>query len=308
MKLEDLRYQVPSQPVDEIDFDIKRWRKENPMDYLKAFWLVNKSDPSCRDDVFQNIYRITRLYIPDVLYKFYSLTDDHALNDKKLDTLRQQKIFLADAKSLNDPFDGKAYYYNPSQLEKFERLSPHKGRLIDDFTALSKVTSLTENDINSMPMWAHYSNNHAGFCVSYDMKDNIALSSCTFPVQYCNERIDITSFMERQTAMIINEIETQSAKGYNQILLNDLSLVYLPSLLCNLKHSSWSYEKEFRCTTGATAEGMPYIEARPKEIFVGINCSPKHYEVLKEIANYLNLPIHKMSFDEYSSRFDLTFE
>ena len=38
--------------------------------------------------------------------------------------------------------------------------------------------------MNSMPMWAHYSNNHRGFCVAYDMKDdaNIALSGCTFPI------------------------------------------------------------------------------------------------------------------------------
>lgn len=48
-----------------------------------------------------------------------------------------------------------------------------------------------------MPMWAHYANNHAGFCVSYDMKENKQLSGCTFPVQYTNQRIDITSLMDQ---------------------------------------------------------------------------------------------------------------
>ena len=243
-----------------------------------------------------------------MLYKYFSFTEDTALNEKKLETLRQRKIFMADVKSLNDPFDGKAYFYNADQLKQISRLAPHNGKLIDDFTDFMKVTSLTGNDVNSMPMWAHYSNNHAGFCVSYDMKHNVPLSSCTFPVQYCNQRIDVTGLMEQQVKMLISEMEKQSALGHTQILINDLSMVYMSLLFCNLKHSSWSYEKEFRCTTGAIAEGMPYIDANPKEIFIGMNCSKKHSEQLAEVAFNLNIPIHRMAFDECSSQFGLSIK
>lgn len=306
MKIEDLHYEIPEQPVDEENFDIVKWRKEMPMDYLKAMYIINTA--SNKDFVFQQIYRVTRLYIPNVLYKFFSLTNDKVLNEKKLETLRQRKIFMADVRSLNDPFDGKAYFYDASQLKKFERLAPHDGKLIDDFTAFIKVTSLTENDVNSMPMWAHYSNNHAGFCVSYDMESNVELSCCTFPVQYCNQRIDVTSFMEQQAKMLSDEIDRQSAMGNKQILINDLSMIYMSSLLCNLKHDSWSYEREFRCTTSSLAKGMPYISANPKEIFIGMNCSPEHAKQLTEIATTLNIPIHRMVFDEYSSQFGLSIE
>lgn len=308
MKVEDLQYEIPVLPISEKSFDIEKWRQETPMDYFKAMYIMNKADGICKDIIFQEIYKITRLYILDVLYKFFSLTEDTELNKKKLETLRQGKIFMADIKSLNDPFDGKAYFYNANKLKKLDRLTSHNGKLIDDFTAYIKVTSLTGNDVNSMPMWAHYSNNHTGFCVSYDMKLNVALSSCTFPVQYCNQRIDVTSLMEQQAKMLISEIEKQSTLGNKQILINDLSIIYMTSLFCNLKHSSWSYENEFRCTTGAMAKGMPYIKASPKEIFIGMNCCPKYSNQLAEIATALNIPIHRMAFDECSSQFGLSLK
>lgn len=77
-------------------------------------------------------------------------------------------------------------------------------------------------------------------------------------------------------------------------------------MLCNLKHSSWSYENEFRCTTAANAKGMPFIEAKPKEIYVGINCSYEYTKCLIEIAANLRIPIFKMAFDEFSNTYELT--
>lgn len=306
MKIEDFQHEIPTQSVDEKGLNLEKLRKENPMDYLKALSIINMADDVVKDIIFQETYKITRRYIPDVLYKFYSLTDDEKLNKKKLKTLRQCKIFMADPKSLNDPFDGKAYFYNANQLKNFKKLAPHNGKLIDDFTSYIKVTSLTGNDVNNMPMWAHYSNNHAGFCVSYDMKLNIKMSSWTFPVQYCNQRIDVTSLMEQQANMLINEVDKQSAMGRKQILIDDFTIIYMVSLLCNLKHSSWSYENEFRCTVGAVSDGTPYIDAYPKEIFIGMNCSRKHSKQLTQIASDLNIPVHKMEFEENSPQFGLT--
>ena len=306
MKIENIEYDIPDKVVDENDFDLEKWRKESPMDYLKAMFILNKATSGdVRNEAFKTIYRITRLYIPDTLYKYFSLTDDVDLNAKKLNTLRQQKVFMSDAKYLNDPFDNKAYFYNPEELKKYERLAIHNGKIIDDFSTYSKVTALTSNNVNWMPMWAHYANNHAGFCVSYDMKSNVQLSGCTFPIQYTDQRIDITSLMDEQVKSVIQEIEKQSRVGKKQIMIDDLSIVFLISLFGNLKHTSWSYENEFRCTAGATAEGMPYIAAKPKEIYVGMKCLPTHKEKLFEIATKLGIPIYKMAFDELSFDFNL---
>lgn len=306
MKLEDLKYTIPEQPVDEKNFDIEKWRREHPMDYLKAMSIMNMTDGISKDVIFQEVYKITRLYIPDVLYKYYSLTDDKKLNKQKIQTLQKSKIYMSDIKNFNDPFDGKGYFYDANQLKKIDRLASHEGKLIDDFTSFIKATTLTSNGVHSMPMWAHYSNNHTGFCVSYNMKDNVVLSRCTFPVQYTDQRIDVTSLMEQQAYMLTNEIEKQSAMGNKKIMINDLSIVYMSSLLCNLKHASWSYENEFRCTTGVLSKGMPYIDANPKEIFIGMKCSPEHSKQLAEIAATLNIPAHIMAFDECSPQFGLT--
>ncbi len=256
MKIEDIKFTIPEESLNQENFNIEKWRSDNPMDYLKAMYIMNMADGVAKDVVFNEIYKITRLYIPDVLYKYYSLTDDKKLNSKKFQTLMKSKVFLSDIKEFNDPFDGKGYYYDAKQLKKFDRLASSGGKLIDDFTSYIKATALTSNGVHSMPMWAHYSNNHTGFCVSYNMKHNMALSDCTFPVQYTDQRIDVTSLMEQQANMLTSAIEKQSAAGNKKILIDDLSMVYMSLLLCNLKHVSWSYENEFRCTTGAKAKGM----------------------------------------------------
>ena len=43
---------------------------------------------------------------------------------------------------------------------------------------------------------------------------------------------------------------------------------YMMLLFINLKHVTWSYEKEYRCTTASNAPGVPFIKAKPKEIYV----------------------------------------
>lgn len=303
MKIEDLYYAVPEREIDEENFDIKKWRNENPMDYLKAMFLINTA--SNKDEVFKTIYQVTRLYLPETLYKYSSLTDSITLNEQKLNTLEQKKIFMSDTKYLNDPFDNKAYFYRPDELRKYERLSGHGGKLIDDFSAFVKISSLTSNNVYSMPMWAHYANNHAGFCVSYDIKGNVELSGNTFPVQYTKQRIDITRLMDQQVKKMIQELETQSAEGKKQILLDDLTLVFLTSFLGNIKHLSWSYESEFRCTVGAMAEGMPYLSATPKEIFIGMNCVSTYEDKIIKIGQKLSIPVYKMVFDELNSDYDL---
>ena len=217
MKIEDLYFPMPNHPVDEKTFDLEKWRREKPMDYLMAAYLINTA--SNKNEVFSTIYNVTRLYIPDTLYKYFSLSEDPLLNKKKFDTLLQKKVYMSTIKDFNDPFDGRAFYYNPNVLKRHKRLRLHKGRLIDDFTAYILGASLTANGVNSMPMWAHYASNHTGFCVSYNMKHNTALSSCTFPVQYTNQRLDITSLMDSYANMVINQIKRQPKLGYKEITI-----------------------------------------------------------------------------------------
>ncbi len=315
MKIEDLSFALPNATINEKDFNLERWRQENPMDYFKALYLVLSSPSQIKglpkveamNESFLAIYRVTRLYIPNVLYKYYSLTDDCSLNEKKFTTLKNKKIFMSDIKDFNDPFDGKAFFYNPNELKEIKYLVPYNGQLIDDFSTYIKGAALTENDENCMPMWAHYANNHRGFCVAYDMKDpnNNVLYSCTFPIQYTAERVDITSFIKEYAEMIEAEVDKQTAQGEKVVKIKDISLIYTAQFLYNVKQFTWRYEKEFRCTIGATAPEMPYINAVPKTIYIGMNCSQDNKRKLLDIAKSLSIPIYQMNFDNFSENYSL---
>lgn len=316
MKIEDINYDLPTKEINEEDFDKEKWLQEHPIDYFKFLYVLfttasKVSNPTlynvAMDFTFQALYRVIRLYIPDTLYKFYSLTHDVKLNATKLTTLRNKQIFMSDIKDFNDPFDSKAFYYNPDELKDIERLALYDGKLIDDFTTFHKGTSLTENDTSCLPMWAHYSNNHQGFCVAYDMKNpnNQNLCGCTFPIQYTDQRLDITTFMKKYASMISEEIDKQNTQGIKQVKINDLSLIYVEQLLSNIKHITWQYEKEFRCTMGAIAKGMPYVDAIPKAIYIGMKCDEKHRKELIVIAKELSIPIYLMCFNELSENYSL---
>lgn len=316
MKIEDINYTLPTAEIASDDFDREKWLQEHPIDYFKLLYVLFNTTKNAPTDmprnfvmnvVFEMLYPVTRLYIPDTLYKFYSLNDDKELNEKKFSTLQNKQIFMSDIKDFNDPFDGKAFFYDPKQLANIKRLQHINGRIIEDFTTFYKGTALTENDTSCMPMWAHYSNNHQGFCVAYDMKNpaNTALAGCTFPIQYTDERLDITSFMKKYVSMVASEVDKKSVYRIEQIIRNDLSLVYVAQLLCNIKHSTWSYEKEFRCTMGAQSKGMPYVDAVPKAIYIGMNCKEQNRNKLVEIARSLSISVHQMRLDELAEKYSL---
>ena len=316
MKIEDINYTLPTAEIAEKDFNKEKWLQDHPVDYFKLIHFLFNTTKNAPTDVprdfvmnvvFELLYPVTRLYIPDTLYKFYSLNDDQELNDKKFKTLQNKQIFMSNIKDFNDPFDGKAFFYDSKQLADIKRLEHVGGKIIDDFTSFNRGTALTENNTSCMPMWAHYSNNHQGFCVAYDMKNpaNTTLAGCTFPIQYTDERLDITSFMKKYFSKLSLEVDRQVSRGIKQIPINDLSLVYVAQFLCNIKHSTWSYEKEFRCTAGAQAKGMPYIDAVPKAIYIGLHCKKANRKKLVEISRSLLIPVYQMRFNELSERYCL---
>lgn len=316
MKIEDISYTFPTAEISAEDFDKEKWLEENPVDYFKFIYCLLTTTENAPTNlprnikmqvVFESLYSVIRLYIPDTLYKFYSLNDNRKLNRIKFRTLQNKHIFMSNIKDFNDPFDGKAFFYDSKKLADIKSLKHVNGKFIDDFTMFIRGTALTENDTSCMPMWAHYSNNHQGFCVSYDMKNpaNKTLAGCTFPVQYTEQRLDITSYLKKYAEMVESTVDNHIAQGKKEILINDLSIIYMQLYLCNIKQATWKYEKEFRCTTGSNAKGMPYIDAIPKAIYIGMNCSKKNRNKLIAISKELSIPIYQMKLDELSENYAL---
>jgi hypothetical protein len=285
------------------EFDIEKWRRDHPMDYIKGLNLINCFQ-GVQDTVFREITEIARLHVPDMLFKYGSLTEDTSLSDAKIETLKEKKIYLAAIDELNDPFECKAYYYDS------KRINGCYDGIMKQVSQFSRIASFTSDGASSMPMWAHYANNHKGFCVSYNLKDkrNLKLSGCTFPVQYVSKRIDVTHFLEQQFDKIQKTIQETVNQRKKEVLYDDLSLIYMSLMFSNIKLETWNYEKEFRCLAGRTAKGMPYFTAVPAEIYIGMNCPQCYIEKLVETSKTLQISAYKMFLDETNKEYSLSYK
>lgn len=307
MKLDDIVIHGNSKVVNN-NLDAKERRKEYPIDYFElSKILLQSTEPVVRAEIFKTIYKALRSYIPDTVYKYYPLGVDDKADKQRLDTLYREKIFLSDVSGFNDPFDGKGFFYNPKELSKIERLKECDGKLVDDFTKYVKVSCFTGEGVQSMPMWAHYANNHQGFCVAYDTKTNPDLNMSLFPVQYSSERLDISSEMKAQAQKINDEIEKNVENGNLITLYNDGTIVFLALLLFNVKDVAWSYEDEYRCVFSANSKGMPFIKARPKSIYIGNRCSDNNAKRLYDIADSFDANIFKMESNSLDEKCKLAY-
>ncbi|MBH5318473.1 DUF2971 domain-containing protein [Paenibacillus sp. GSMTC-2017] len=156
-----------------------------------------------------------------------------------------------------------------------------------------------------MSMWAHYENNHQGFCVVYNMKEvnNNELIACTLPIQYTDRRIDITDIMEKHIDYVLKEEHRQLSLGRKRIIIDDSRIVYTTVLLQNIKQSNWQYEKEFKCSAGRASIGMPSMKAISVEICVGEKCSSLNVERLCNIASDLGAPLFKLEFKRINNSY-----
>ena len=308
MRLEDIKIDLTPKDIDERMWDKEKWRKENSVDYFKYMALLRLAkDETNTNNIFWMIKKTVDLYLPDTLYKYYALTDDEELDRKKFETLKGWKVYLSSPKEFNDPFDGRGFFYNPNEFLDINELRFYGGRIIDDFASFTISTALTSNGVNSMPMWAHYGSNHAGYCVSYDMNDehNSMLRINTYPIQYIKERVDISGYLKEYVKQLMKRIQRYNHRGGDVLKLIDNSIVYMNILFTNLKHETWSYENEFRCTTASNSPDAPFNKAKPKELFIGMNCSQNNTNKLIDLAKEMNIDAYRMRFDDLSDTYDL---
>lgn len=279
--------------IDTETWGQEQWSKENPMDYINAVKIINSFPVQNSHEIFKQIFAITRLHLPKTLYKFYSITEDMSLNKVKLKTLEEKKVYLSEISQFNDPFDGRAIFYNPSELKGFDILKRSEGSLIDDFASYHIGTSLAATNYMNMPMWAHYSNNHRGYCVSYNTSENHTIRSFAFPMQYLDARIDITDYMVKFAEYALKEKDKQVAYGNKKIVLSDLTLIFIIQLLGNIKGIDWAYEKEFRISL-PIAHPERYIDLNPHQIYIGKKCDGSTEEKLLKIGVKQNIEVYKM--------------
>lgn len=268
------------------------------MDWFKEFLRLY-----FRGDV-EGAYKYKYGNIPNRLYKF------QPFQENRLSSVLNNKLWFTVPKNMNDPFDSRGVCWDNEELETFysENISQEK---MNEFNSINDIidrglASLRDNikitcfseELFSMPMWSHYADNHQGFCIEYNFSslgwDN-DLTKYLFPVGYETQRYNITNLFK----LIFNE-------PYD-------ARIILLFFLMNIKHSSWSYEREWRIIRMRFPEeeilnsGLEDCLVKPTAIYLGVNFNKDKIIEIKQRLQDSKIPIYALQTSN-SQFFDMKME
>ena len=247
-------------------------------------------------------------FLPDVLYKFIPLYDDTNLNrrikesnDNRFSSLERGEVWFSSREAMNDPFEFTGMYIDEAKMRNSgwdaDHLEKIKQELLDSFF----LASFTSNMSNNLPMWAHYANNHAGFCVKYEV-DKIAN---VHRVLYMSKRHPtangITKFVGY--GCMQNDVTVSPEKRANAKVEFQKCLALIQEMY-TIKHASWEYENEFRlfCNAQPGKRGKNISAASvgltPTDVYCGVNCSEKHIKKIQSISEKTGLHFHRCKLSQ----------
>ena len=236
--------------------------------------------------------------IPGELFKFISFDDNIGLNCKKIQSIKEDFIWLSRYDCLNDPFDGDGMKYDLSNPDH----NTMKG--FADETRGKTFVSCFTSDIDNLPMWAHYANNYKGICIKFEVIDSNNFSK----VIYKEDRTDVDTFVD-ESYKIKQKLEDKII-SQNDLIKENAIKIFFQSMIT--KNSAWKYENEYRIISrlknnssdkGGYA-GYEEMGIKAKEIYIGINCDEELIERLVNIAEYKKYNVFKMKISNEKYGFE----
>lgn len=218
--------------------------------------------------------------VPDYLYKFYSLSDtDDELNRKKLDTLRSNSNWFDLVRNQNDPLDMQMAYIDKTNKRIGQNAINCAKKMMTDMINYLTICSFADTSERNLQMWANYANKQQGYCVKYKIHNKKAF----YKVMYEDNRIPILSI----PLNLYKEMEKSDKQKSETKLLEKYRYLFI--LLLNIKHSSWSNEKEYRLIYPKEKDGgsnlnNEMIGIKPVKMYLGLKCSDAHKSELESIA------------------------
>lgn len=236
-------------------------------------------------------------YRPEKIYRYMRFDDYWEKN------IFEGQAYLGEANNLNDPFDCLVYIddkvyleymfqisckifpeINKKELRKIvkESINDELEKQLRNMKKKFRVACFTENN-DSPLMWAHYTDNHKGFCIEYDLtKLPEGYRYGIFPVLYSDKRYDVT-----------NAVVTRN----KNLLMNPY---YFKSL-------NWEYEKEWRIviTEDLVTDGEYYADFHDgiTGIYLGLKSFECHKEKIDKIIeeySQKNIPVYKINIESSS--------
>lgn len=250
-------------------------------------------------------------FVPDYLYKFFSLYDIDSCNkdqyfldenEKRFNTLENNQLWFALPDTQNDPYEFKGMYFDKVSLKKLG-FSDDVLAVIESLIYNVPFCCFVDNSSENLPMWAHYANNHRGYCVKYRVENKRGVRN----VIYEPSRIPISKIL---AAFITNAQKFEKGEG-NLSELNFYSSVLQEMFF--VKHISWANEKEYRIVypDEKIDKGIrldtSVVGLRAEEIICGFKCADEHVNRLSDIAKKLSIKCMKceisdVAFTVYSNK------
>lgn len=142
--------------------------------------------------------RKVRMQIWDVFDEYQNIMNEKLQRDVETAMYECRKIL--ENKKLTGQYTSiivdEGQDLNPSAYRLLDRQkmreSGYTDNIIDSYEKLFDfrdygITCLSANDIDYLPMWAYYTNNHKGFCIEYE----VIKKDCIHEVLYEPERIKV---------------------------------------------------------------------------------------------------------------------
>lgn len=157
----------------------------------------------------------------------------------------------------------------------------HKNSLIESFSTMVQrcvhICSLSER-LDSLPLWAHYANNHKGFAMEYDL-----------------HRCPPDDFIRRWLWPVSYSGIYDSRKVHSRLLKEKVYNNLIPTIAALHKSPDWSYEKEWRIVlqAGFVSNGLS-VHAPLNAVYLGANTQAAHAQQIIEAATIAKVPVFKM--------------
>lgn len=169
----------------------------------------------------------------------------------------------------------------PDELSKEIRQKHLENRemidqMIDSFYSTVKnsynIYCLSENYCDDL-MWAHYADNHAGYCLGYKVKDfSSAIIDVTLPVIYTDKYV------------IIKDLD----------LVDGVTSMYA----LTLKKKCWEYECEWRIFYPLNSPFHPESMPLPSVIYLGNRITDENKKTISDFCKSKSIQIQQMALDK----------
>lgn len=213
-----------------------------------------------------------------------------SFGEYSLKGIEQEKISVANPRNFNDPMDTYLYWWLDNRIKKI----PSGDSALDEFYILLRKVAghikmrclISSQDIGtirsiddmSVLMWSHYSKDHTGFCVEYNLPHILF------------EPIG----RDEKKLLLLKNIEYRSLDIKGEPTISQALFV---------KAEEWKYEKEIRLVLFNQEEDdieFPEISCKGliKAIYLGVKCTDTDRLKMEKAIGDKCIPLFQMEIDE----------